>query len=235
FIAWDLRHDPTELLEADPDTIHARTFVSRDDLPEGVERFALKGIKSNHAPFVLEVSKPLMASIDTSRIGLDLDACRRHYAMLAKAPADLADRIAAAFTRDFPPPTDADDMLYEGFIDNAQRRQCEIIAVADPEDLRGLERTLTDCRLPELLMHYRARNFPDSLDDGERRRWRERCAARLVAPPGRNQLAWPDWLTHLDETRAKPDLSDEDRAHLDATEDWGRQLAARMDLTVPTG
>jgi len=235
FITWDLRHDPTDLLEADPDTIHARTFARKDDLPDGVERFTLKGIKSNHAPFVLEASKPLMASIDTARIGLDLDACRRHYAMLKEAPGDLAERIAAAFTKDFPQPTDVDDMLYAGFIDNAERRRCDVVATTDPEELRGLERTFRDHRLPELLLHYRARNFPDTLDDAELKTWHARCGDRLQAPPGRGQLAWPAWLDHLHATRNDSDLSDEDRAHLDATEDWGRRLAAKLDLAVPTG
>ncbi len=234
FIAWDLRHDPTDLLEADPDTICARTFSKASELPLGVSRFALKGIKSNHAPFLLEASKPLMASIDTARIHLDLEACRRHYALLKQAGPDLKDHVATAWAKEFSPPTDVDDMLYEGFINNAERGRCDRVLAADPEDLRSLQRTFSDPRLPELLLHYRARNHPETLDEAEQRSWRERCAARLLDPPGRDQCAWPEWIRHLQAVRARPDLTDEDGAHLDATEDWGRTLAERLELTATT-
>ena len=36
-----------------------------------------------------------------------------------------------------------------------------------------------DPRLDELLWRYRARNFPDTLTDAKRVRWRAHCAARL--------------------------------------------------------
>jgi len=238
YIAWDLRHDPTELLAADPETIQARTFCRKDDLPEGVTRFSLKGIKSNHAPFILESSPKLMESIDTGRIDLDLDACRRHFVMLRDADASLQSRIAEAWDRDFPTADDVDDQLYDGgFINGTERDLCDAVSRTDPADLPALERRFSDQRLPLLLLHYRARNFPDSLDEAECRRWRDRCGHRLMHPAGRGDLAWPDWLDHVRAMIADEQCTSEDRAHLEATADWGLEIAARagLDTTATTG
>jgi len=39
-----------------------------------------------------------------------------------------------------------------------------------------------DPRLAELLFRYRARNFPDTLNDEDRARWQDFCRQRLTDP-----------------------------------------------------
>lgn len=235
YIAWDLRHDPTELLKADADTIQSRTFCKKEDLPPGVERFALKGIKTNHAPFLLESSPPLMESIDTSRIDLDLDACRRHFVMLRDAEASLKDRISEAWIRDFPPANDVDDQLYDGaFIKGRERARCTAVTTTPPDELRSLERGFEDPRLSHLLLHYRARNHPETLDETEQRRWTDRCAERLKHPPGRDDLPWTAWTMHLQELMNDPDRTSEERDLLRSTLDWGSEVAARAGIDAAT-
>ncbi len=249
YIAWDLRHDPTPLLDADVDTIRKRAFSSNDQLQaEGLSRFRLKGIKSNRGPFLLEATKPLMASIDTHRIQLDLDACRTNFQVLASAPEDLRDRVAKAWSgRVFDAATDADDMLYDGFVETADRKACDAVAQASPSALTSMSRSFKDHRLPPLLLHYRARNAPDSLDDKERAIWKERCAERLLHPPGKrphwedpdapDPRAWPHWLTHIQALHQSEIRTEQERQHLEATMDWGRSVVASagLDVSTPTG
>lgn len=228
FIAWDLRHDPSEFIEADAETIRARTFVSRDDLPEGIERFALKGIKSNRAPIVIAADKSLMDSIDTDRISLDLDACRRHWAQLEDAKDQIAKTVSAAWDREHTSRSDdADDLLYGGFMSDADKAVCDDVHAADPDGLRTLDRRFNDPRLPDLLLHYRARNFPDSLDDAERTRWKARCAARLMAPPGRDDLSPDNWFEHAETLLADPTRTAEERHHLSEAIAWATHI--RLD------
>ena len=48
-----------------------------------------------------------------------------------------------------------------------------------PEQLAKASAGFDDARLEELLFRYRARNFPQSLDESEQQRWQEHCCARL--------------------------------------------------------
>jgi exodeoxyribonuclease-1 len=225
FIAWDLRHDPTDLIEASAETIQARTFVKKDELPEGVERFALKGIKSNRAPIVIAADKALMDSIDTDRIALDLDACRRHWSQLVGAKDQLAQTVSQAWNRKYEPRSrDVDDMLYDGFLEDVDRDACDDVRAAPPEALAAIASRFADDRLPDLLLHYRARNFPDSLDESERHRWHARCDARLEDPPGRDDLPIAEWFAHLAAVQEDPTRTDEQRRLLARTADWGRAL-----------
>jgi exodeoxyribonuclease-1 len=46
---------------------------------------------------------------------------------------------------------------------------------ASPAELRDRRFAFADSRLPDLLFRYRARNWPEILDDEERSEWREHC------------------------------------------------------------
>lgn len=232
YIAWDLRQDPTELLDADAETIKARTFARSNDLPDGVERFRIKGIKSNRAPFIVDNLR-VLDSFDTDRIELDVEACMRHYDMLTDGPAtiaSLAAKIEAVYQSSHDEPADVDDALYNGFVGKQDEVHRRAVHTTEPPSLLNLAGQFHDRRLADLLLHYRARNHPETLDDAERARWQGRCANRLMHPPGRGDLAWPDWLEHVRDLRFEEDRSDHDRQLLEAVEDWGRRLAETQGL-----
>ncbi|MCB2020466.1 MAG: exodeoxyribonuclease I, partial [Burkholderiaceae bacterium] len=66
-----------------------------------------------------------------------------------------------------------------GFIGNADRRTLQHLRSLSPDDLAARHPAFEDGRLDELLFRYRARNFPQTLDDAERGRWTEHCRERL--------------------------------------------------------
>ncbi|MCG8428328.1 MAG: exodeoxyribonuclease I, partial [Chromatiales bacterium] len=51
-IVYDLRHDPTPLIELDEAEIHKRMFTPTSELPEGVERIPLKTVHINKSPVI---------------------------------------------------------------------------------------------------------------------------------------------------------------------------------------
>ena len=51
-ISFDLRQDPSDLLSLDVDDLHDRLFTPAAELPEGIERLALKGIHLNKSPML---------------------------------------------------------------------------------------------------------------------------------------------------------------------------------------
>ena len=56
----------------------------------------------------------------------------------------------------------------------------EIIRHTLPQNLAALDLQFDDGRIPEMLFRYRARNYPELLDDQESHRWRTFCQQRLA-------------------------------------------------------
>lgn len=179
-IVFDLSTDPAPLLELTPEQIRARVFVSNDDLAEGAERIPLKVIHINKCPVLF----PAGALKDTAgprrgeygeiveRLGLDLAACREHWARLAARP-EVAARVAEVFAAPPPePPQDPDLMLYAGgFFSPTDRQQMQRVRETDPWDLVGARFAFQDPRLEEMLFRYRARSYPETLESEEQARW----------------------------------------------------------------
>ena len=80
---------------------------------------------------------------------------------------------------DFPPAVDAESALYDGFLDNADRRSCEAVRNAQPRELATFSPIFHDERLPELFLHYKARNFADTLSEAEQKTWEKYRQKRL--------------------------------------------------------
>ena len=76
-------------------------------------------------------------------------------------------------------PNACDSALYEGFVNNDDRRLLEHLSTLNGEQLATQTVHFDDVRLPELLFRYRARNFPDSLSKEEQQRWLQLRSQRL--------------------------------------------------------
>jgi exodeoxyribonuclease-1 len=200
-VVWDLAHDPAELLKLDAAAIRARLFVSKDELAEGQTRLPIKTIHINRSPVVISSLKTLGAA-QAQRWGIDVDLAMRHAEIAANEGAKLAGLWADVFTRptsDEPP--DVDEDLYGGLVGTNDRRLLDRLRSLSGERLAAqcTERApaFDDDRLSELLFRYRARNFPPSLSDGERDRWRQHCAARLHQGQG-GALSLPAFFERVD-------------------------------------
>jgi exodeoxyribonuclease I len=222
-IVYDLDADPAALIELGDDDLRDRLFTPRADLPEGVERLALKVVRANHCPALAPLS--VLANVDVARIGLDPDRCARHAERLRAAP-DVPAKVARLFgaeraTRD---PEDADLALYSGgFLADVDREQGRLVRNTPPEALAALESGFRDARCRELLFRYRARNFPESLSPTEQERWREHRRARLMRDAGLG-LTIEQYRTRIAKLRG----DGADTAILDSLEDWGNELVVDL-------
>lgn len=176
-LVWDCRYDPTELFTMDADAIRLRMFTRTADLPEGVERLPVKSVHLNKSPMLVGNLKTLSAA-QAARWEMDLEQGQA-FAALAAAGPDMTATWAEVYQRPAAAPADVDEDLYGGFVGNNDRRKLEQLRGDTPEQLAKARPTFDDERLEEILFRYRARNFPDSLGDGERRQWERHRAARL--------------------------------------------------------
>lgn len=230
-IVWDLAHDPALLADLDAEQIKRRLYTRADDLPEGEERLPIKTIHVNRSPVVIgNVTRLGQAGV---RFGIDLAAAQRHAARAAALP-DLSARWQQVFARDAPPagapPVDVDEDLYGGFLGNEDRRRLNRLRQLAPEALAAQVAqgrvAFQDGRLEELLLRYRARNFPATLTQEERERWQAHCAARLHEGGG-GALTLAAYQARLDALAEAAAERDDPRALalLEALADYAEALA----------
>jgi exodeoxyribonuclease-1 len=178
-IVWDCAFDPSELFELDAVTIVQRMFTRVDELPEGLTRLPIKTIHINKSPVVIRNLKVLDGAAQ-QRCNLDLEINLYHAQIAADkiSRKDLSSVWQAVFAREFEL-SDVDESLYSGFVGNNDRRLLNQLRALSPEALAQAQPIFTDDRLTELVFRYRARNYPQTLNEEEYETWQQHCAERL--------------------------------------------------------
>jgi len=180
-IAYNLAFDPHQLLSLRADELRERLFTRTEDLLPGEERVALKEIHLNRTPMVLP---PSMLDEPTAvRLGIDRTLLERHWQQLRnltlKEQQALHEKLHELYSDiGFIEKTDPDQMLYNGFFEDADKRLMQQIRKATPEMLAADAFNFKDERLASLLFRYRARNFPQSLSTAEQQEWQRFCHLR---------------------------------------------------------
>jgi exodeoxyribonuclease-1 len=178
-VVWDLREDPSELLALNVQELRTRMFSKTDELPEGVTRLPIKTIHINKSPIVIGNLKTLNADA-AAKWGLAIETGLRHAEIAAQLAPKLAGMWPTVFERPARDgPTDVDEDLYGGFVGNDDRRSLQRLSRMSASQLAAARPAFNDSRLDELVFRYRARNFPETLDDAQRAQWIEHCSHRL--------------------------------------------------------
>ena len=225
-VVWDLREDPGVLLTLKADELRARMFSKAEDLPEGVTRLPIKTIHLNKSPIVIGNLKTLSAEA-AAKWGVDLEQGLRHAETAAQIGAKLAGIWPAVFERPAREgATDVDEDLYGGFVGNDDRRTLQRLSRLNADQLAAARPAFTDRRLDELFFRYRARNFPDSLDDAQRAQWLEHCAHRLHDGAG-GGLTLAAFFEQIDVLGEEADERGQDI--LGALVDYATQIAPERD------
>lgn len=176
-IVYDLRVDPRQWEPLSAEQLAARLFTPREQLVG--ERLPLKIISRNRCPIV--TSPAALAPERAEAFGVDHAACRDHWEYLTENPG-LMKRFCELFRADGDGgrESDPDFMIYSGgFFSDTDRSHMETLRGIAAEDLGRVDLPFQDARLPEMLFRYRARNFPETLNEKEGARWREFCRSRL--------------------------------------------------------
>lgn len=198
-IVYDLSVDPSALLTLSAEEIQQRLFVASQDLPENVERIALKTVHINKSPVLAPLS--VIRPADAQRLALDLDQCQAHLERIKSAAGTaLAQKLAAVFSRDYADtPNDPDVMIYSGgFFSPKDKAAMQKIRQTPPQKLANFPADFDDARLPEMLFRYRGRNYPHTLSPDESQRWQQFCRDRLFNPESGCTLAgFNDYLQAL--------------------------------------
>jgi len=178
-IVLDLRTDPNELFELDSESIAKRVFTKKGEMDES-DRLHLRTIQINKCPVLVPMGT--LRPDDAQRLGIDLPLQKKRAIAFEQQITDgFAETIRQAMTREFEPgPDDVDGSIYSGnFFSSADKQRFAEIRKSDPGQLDKFEGLCDDKRVDELLIRYRARNYPDTLNENERADWQGHIKERL--------------------------------------------------------
>lgn len=221
-VVFDLSADPEPLLALSAEAIRRRLYTATADLPKGVERIPLKTVHINKSPVLAPMN--VLRPRDAERWSIDLVRCGEHLDRLKNA-VGLAEKLREVFAPREMPAGDVDVALYDGFIGDSDKALLTRLRALEPRQLAEARPSFNDGRLPELLFRYRARNWPDTLDDDEAQRWRQFRRTRLT-DGGQGWLTLADYRQRLATLRQEHTGDAARQALLDALDEYGRGMSA---------
>ncbi len=141
----------------------------------------VKEMKYNHCPAVAPLGV-LEQGDGWQKIGLEKSQIKKNLKSLLAHPEFVEQmRTENEEREEFPPSVDPESALYDGFLDNTDKTRCAAVRRATLNDLADFHPDFHDPRLPDLLLHYKARNFERALTESERAKWEEYRMGRIKA------------------------------------------------------
>ncbi|MGD8641651.1 MAG: exodeoxyribonuclease I [Gammaproteobacteria bacterium] len=225
YIVCDLSVDPNDLIELNVEQIKKRLFTPSDQMPDNVDRIPLKAVHVNKCPVIVPLNT--LDSQSARRLGISLDKCYKNLQTLKQAH-HVMDKIRKVFSHpEYEQETDPEFRLYDGFANDKDKQLMQQVREASPEQLRNGNYIFEDQRLAELLIRYKARNFPDTLTDGEQLQWEEYQHHRLFGDNGSHSLTIPMLRDKLVEIQNDPALYPERRYVLDELAEYTEYLQSK--------
>ena len=181
-IVFNLDQDPSILLELDAQELRTLMFTKQSKLPEGMQRLQIKDLIFNKSPmFVPNVYKLDPKVVD--QLQINMQQCLEYLDFIKNNKTEITKAVQAIYKsdNDLTPSKDVDQSLYEGFMDNADKRIGNQLQSLDTNKLREFHPKFKDQKLNTLLMHFKARNYPESLTEDESEDWFETVQGRVQA------------------------------------------------------
>ena len=234
---FDLRQDPSDLLELPEDEVCRRVFTPEAELKaEGVERIALWGVGINRVPFL--APRKVLSDVQAEDLGIDLKAVDEHWKRLSQSP-DLLRKLYRVLEMErsgsvrgaggtggasgMDGTDDTDLQLYSAFFPDGDKAIMRQVREMSPGELPGFQPDALDSRFPEMLRRYIARNYPHVLDERASMRWKSFCASRLLFQQGgSNALA--EFRKRLEKWKMDKDLPAKKKVVIRSLEDYGDYL-----------
>lgn len=178
-LVYDLRHDPSEFADMSIKDMLANLKTRWKDRGDDFVRLPIKQLALNKCPAVAPVG--VMDGQSWKTINLDLKTVQRNLALLKKN--DIIAKKAHEVWDEYGKPNrakeDVDGQLYGGFLNDKDKSLLTAIRSKNADKLADYHPSFIDERLPDLLLRYKARNYPTSLSEKEKNIWLEHVAKRL--------------------------------------------------------
>lgn len=171
-VVYDLRHDPSPFIGLSMSELKKKLYATWEERKkEGFVALPVKELQYNRAPAVAPVGV-LEQEHGWERIHLDKDTVEKHKTALLTAP-HFAENIRELFENraEFKKSPHVEAQLYDGFISDRDRLRVETVRNASERELADFLPEFSDERLEQLLLRYKARNYPKALSEDEAAAW----------------------------------------------------------------
>ena len=187
YVAFNLNHDPQEVMAGLIQLVESNTS-DRTELRKQASELGLQTVRINAQPMLFRrrtLDPDVKARLDA--FGRDEVRQNQHLDVwhhIQESPAfkqlyQLAVQVLAEPEQVMP--TDVDFALYTGgFLSTHDKDLLASLPLMDPEGLGQWTQSFDDPRYDELLFRYRARNFPQSLTQGEWKQWQKVRREKLM-------------------------------------------------------
>lgn len=233
-IVFDLRYSPDDLLTFDADKIIERLYTPRDQLDEGDERIPLKVVHINKCPVIAPLNT--LNHEAAERLQMDKTLHLQHLEQLKSAAglnaAGLKQKLEQVYKHNpFEDESDPDKSLYSGgFFSPDDRQRMDQIRELPVDKLASADFNFKDPRIPEMLFRYRARNYPESLNQEEKARWDDYRRQTLTQKNSEKDFDYASFQADLKTQMERADLSSSQIEMLDSLKDWGEKLAKELGI-----
>ena len=216
-ICYDLRHDPSAMLQMSVDQIAENLYKPRAERDATHQHIALKGVHINKSPALAPVKT--LSNKMAERWGINWQECELNKQRLA-SDETLIRRLEEMYNRKRERgECDADANLYGGFISNQDRKLCNQVLASSPEKLASWTPAFKSTRLQTLYPRYRARNWPETLSETELKQWQAFCRARIIDGEYDSPLTLNQFQNRLEEL-AHEALSEREQQALEQLVAW---------------
>lgn len=181
-IVFNLDQDPSILLEMDIGELKTLMFTKQSELPEGVKRLEIKDLIFNKSPMFVPNVYKLDPKV-VSQLKIDMDACLKHLSFIKDNQAKISKVVQDLYRndQDYTETKDVDQSLYGGFMDNTDKRIGDQLQTLSIDELKDFHPKFKDQKLSTLLIHFKARNYPEALSEAEAEDWFETVQGRVQA------------------------------------------------------
>ena len=170
WLVWNLNVDPQPFLDLSAGELADRYWTPSADLPEGLERVAVKLVRNNRCPILAPMN--VLGTSRATALGIEPERLQERAGLLERRP-DFVERLNTLFAGRGGHGGSADPELdlYGGFPPKSDRPVIQRVQGLDPGRLAGLQAPFRDERLNELLFRYRARLWPETLTEAQKDDW----------------------------------------------------------------
>ena len=227
-IVWDLRFSPEKFIDWSEDQILENITVdfetrSSDDF----EPIAAKILQYNKCPAVAPMG--VLTEENQQRLKIDLAEIQKNLDILRKNP-HFAENLRSAFERRsevFQDKSSAEKpapeaRLFEGFVSKSDDIKIEAVRNSTDRELADFHPDFADERLTDLLLHYKARNFPKSLSSQEKELWEEYRVENL-------QKMMPNFMKEFQEIANNQNLNSQEEYILEEIKLWLENILPETD------
>jgi exodeoxyribonuclease-1 len=184
-IVYNLRYDPRPYLAMSKQELIKAWQFSKDP---ALLRLPIKTLKFNRVPAVaplgvIDEAATARLDLNMAEINHNLELLNQHkQAFSQKLKQVVADMDQKRQVDQLSLKLEPDQSLYSGFINEADARLLPLLRSTAPAKLDEFRLKLNDSRLKNLLVLYKARNYPESLNDQEKQAWLKYRKTKLNQP-----------------------------------------------------